>query len=89
MRATPNDIPASVAWRDLPIDTSYQRSYSITASTWAAGTETLIISSPGGYGAYGEFQIQRWAMRGHALRDERHCRQRQLRLGVESWRQCV
>jgi hypothetical protein len=51
------DIPASVAWRTLPIDPSYQRSYTITSSTWAAGTETLIISSPGGYGAYGEFQI--------------------------------
>jgi hypothetical protein len=36
--------PAVVAWKNLPIDTAYQNSYTITGSSWAGGTETLTIS---------------------------------------------
>jgi hypothetical protein len=39
------DIPAAVAWKSLPVDTSYQNSYSITGSTWSGGTESLTVSS--------------------------------------------
>jgi hypothetical protein len=39
-----NDIPASIAFKHLPIDTNYQSSYSITGSSWSGGTETLTIS---------------------------------------------
>ena len=38
------DIPAAIAYRYLPIDTSLQNSLTISASAWAGGTETLIVS---------------------------------------------
>ena len=38
------DIPASIAYAKLPIDTTYQVPYTITASSWSAGTETLTAS---------------------------------------------
>jgi hypothetical protein len=38
------DIPAAIAFIHLPIDTTYQSSYSITSSSWANGTETINIS---------------------------------------------
>jgi hypothetical protein len=38
------DIPASVAWQNLPIDTAYQNSYTITSSSWSGGVETLTVS---------------------------------------------
>jgi hypothetical protein len=53
-----NDIPAYVAWKDLPIDTSYQTSYSITGSSWSGGTETLTVTGlPNTDNVSGEFQI--------------------------------
>ena len=43
------DNPASIAWEYLPIDATYQNSYTITGSSWSGGTETLTISGlPGG-----------------------------------------
>jgi hypothetical protein len=39
------DIPAAVAWKNLPVDTSYQNSYAITSSSWSGGTETLTFNS--------------------------------------------
>jgi len=39
------DIPAKVAWQNLPIDPTYQKSYSIATSSWSSGTETLTFSS--------------------------------------------
>jgi hypothetical protein len=56
------DIPAAVAWETLPVDTTYQASYSVTASSWAGGTETLTVSGlPGGTGSsvniMGGFQL--------------------------------
>jgi len=33
-----------VAEANLPIDTSYQNSYSVSSSSWSSGTETLYIS---------------------------------------------
>jgi len=53
------DIPAALAWKTLPIDTSYQASYSITGSSWSSGKETLTISGgfPGGFTPKGEFQV--------------------------------
>jgi len=39
------NVPAQVAWVNLPIDTAYQGSYSITASSWAGGVETLTIAA--------------------------------------------
>jgi len=38
------DIPASLAYQHLPVDTSYQNSYTITGSSWSNGTETLTVS---------------------------------------------
>jgi len=38
------DVPASLAYAYLPIDTSKQNSLSITGSSWSAGTETLTVS---------------------------------------------
>ncbi len=38
------DIPAAVAFKNLPIDSAYQGSYSITGSSWSSGVETLTVS---------------------------------------------
>lgn len=38
------DNPAAIAWLDLPVDATYQNSYTITGSSWSSGTETLTIS---------------------------------------------
>lgn len=38
------DNPAEIAWRNLPVDSSFQHTYTITASSWAGGTETLTVS---------------------------------------------
>ena len=43
-QGTVNYIPAAIAWRNLPVDTAYQSSYTITGSSWSGGTETLTIS---------------------------------------------
>lgn len=52
------DIPAAVAFRTLPIDTKYQNSYNITASSWANGTETLTVSGlPNPLHLLGPFQV--------------------------------
>jgi hypothetical protein len=52
------DIPAAVAWKNLPIDTSFQNSYSITRSSWSGGIETLTISSlPNTTHLLGPFQL--------------------------------
>ncbi len=52
------NIPAALAYQSLPIDTSYQNSYSITGSSWSGGTETLTISGlPGGTHIMGGFQV--------------------------------
>lgn len=50
------DIPAAVAWKTLPIDTTYQSSYTITGSSWSGGTETLTVSGLPNT-PKGEFQI--------------------------------
>ncbi|MFZ3200879.1 MAG: hypothetical protein WA175_06990 [Candidatus Acidiferrales bacterium] len=50
------NIPAAIAWYNLPIDTYYQKSYGISASSWSNGIETITISGFAG-GPYGEFQI--------------------------------
>jgi len=55
---TAYDIPAQVAWKNLPIDSTYQNSYSITSSSWASGTETLTVSGlPNTTHLMGGFQI--------------------------------
>jgi|HubBroStandDraft_4_1064222.scaffolds.fasta_scaffold06746_3 hypothetical protein len=52
------DIPASVAWQNLPVDTTYQNSYTITGSSWSGGTETLAISGlPNTTHLMGAFQL--------------------------------
>jgi hypothetical protein len=52
------DIPAAVAFNNLPVDTSYQNSYSITASSWSGGTETLTVSGlPNPLHLMGPFQV--------------------------------
>jgi len=52
------DIPAAVAFQNLPIDASLQNSYSITASVWLNGTETLtIVGLPSLLHLMGGFQI--------------------------------
>ena len=57
-------IPAYVAWKNMPIDTSYQNSYSITGSSWSGGTETLTVTGPAGVLISGEFQISGGACAG-------------------------
>ena len=52
-----NDIPAAVAWRSLPIDTSYQASYGIQSSSWSGGIETLTLSSSFPVTPMGGFQL--------------------------------
>jgi len=37
------DIPAAIAFQNLPIDSNYQNSYSISSSSWSNGTETLTV----------------------------------------------
>jgi len=39
------DVPAAIAWKNLPVDTNYQKSYTIASSSWSGGTETLTFSS--------------------------------------------
>jgi hypothetical protein len=39
------DIPAKLAWQNLPVDPSYQNSYTIASSVWSNGTETLTFSN--------------------------------------------
>ena len=40
------DIPASIAFAYLPIDTSYQSSYTVSSSSWSGGVETLNFGTP-------------------------------------------
>jgi hypothetical protein len=53
------DTPAAVAWANLPVDTTYQNSYSISGSSWSSGTETLTISGlpSGSVHIMGAFQL--------------------------------
>jgi hypothetical protein len=53
------DLPAAVAFKNLPIDTAYQNSYAITSSTWSGGTETLTVSGlpNGSTHILGPFQV--------------------------------
>lgn len=39
-----NDIPAGLAWINLPVDSTYQTSHAITGSSWAGGVETLNVT---------------------------------------------
>jgi len=50
------DIPAAIAWKNLPVDGAYQTSFTIAGSSWSGGVETLTVS---GLTATpkGEFQI--------------------------------
>jgi hypothetical protein len=47
------DIPAAIAWLNLPIDTTYQNSYTVTSSSWSSGTETLTVSGLPSYNCGG------------------------------------
>jgi hypothetical protein len=40
-----NDIPAALAWETLPIDTTFQASYTVSSSSWSSGTETLTVAT--------------------------------------------
>jgi hypothetical protein len=51
------DIPASLAWKNLPTDTSFQNSYTVTASGWLGGFETLTVSGLPGTHVMGGFQL--------------------------------
>jgi len=58
VNGTAYDIPASIAFKNLPIDPNYQKSYSITASIWAGGIETLTVSGlPNTTHLLGPFQL--------------------------------
>jgi hypothetical protein len=53
-----SDVPAAVAWQNLPVDTSYQNSYTITGSSWSGGTEILTITGlPNVMHLMGAFQL--------------------------------
>jgi hypothetical protein len=53
------DLPAAIAFKSLPIDSTYQNPYTITGSSWAGGTETLTVSglSSGSSHIIGPFQV--------------------------------
>jgi len=52
------DVPASIAFQYLPIDTTYQKPYGITSSGWSGGIETLTVSGlPNTTHLMGGFQI--------------------------------
>jgi hypothetical protein len=51
------DIPAALAWKNLPIDASFQNTYNISGSSWSNGIETLTVSIAGGIHIQGGFQI--------------------------------
>lgn len=58
VNGTAYDIPAAIAFKNLPIDTSLQNSYSITGSSWSGGIETLTISGlPDPTHLMGPFQV--------------------------------
>ena len=39
------DNAAAIAWANLPVDTTYQNSYTISSSSWSGSIETLTIST--------------------------------------------
>src|ERR1700683_931243 len=51
------DIPAAVAWKNLPIDTNYQVSYTVSGSSWSGGIETVAVSSSFPVTPMGGFQL--------------------------------
>jgi hypothetical protein len=52
------DNPAALAWKTLPTDATQQNSYTVTASSWSGGTETLTVSDlPSGTHVMGGFQL--------------------------------
>ena len=52
------DNPAGIAWKNLPVDTSYQNSYTISSSSWAGGIETLNVTGlPNIQSLMGAFQL--------------------------------
>ncbi len=52
------DIPAALAFQHLPVDPAFQKSYSVTNSSWSNGTETLTVSGlPNMEHLLGPFQI--------------------------------
>ncbi|MGA9416124.1 MAG: hypothetical protein WBV60_15650 [Terriglobales bacterium] len=53
------DIPAAIAYKNLPIDTTYQNSYTVTSSSWSGGTETLTMNGlpTGSIYVMGGFQL--------------------------------
>jgi len=52
------DIPASLAFQKLPVDPTFQHSYSVTSSSWSNGTETLTVSGlPNVTHLLGPFQV--------------------------------
>ncbi len=56
------DVPAEVAFHNLPVDSSYQNSYAISSSSWSNGTETLTFAStvlPNTHHLMGGFQLSR------------------------------
>jgi hypothetical protein len=59
VNGTAYDNPAEVALLNLPIDTNYQSSFTITGSSWSGGTETLTVSGLSGTSNHimGPFQI--------------------------------
>jgi hypothetical protein len=59
VNGTAYDVPASIAFKNLPIDSTYQNLYSITGSSWSNGTETLTVSglASGSTHIIGGFQI--------------------------------
>lgn len=58
VNGTSYDIPAMIAFNNLPIDAAYQNSYSVTSSSWSAGIETLTVSGlPTSSHIIGGFQV--------------------------------
>ena len=92
------DNPAGIAWKNLPVDTSYQNSYTISSSSWAGGIETLNVTGlPNIQSLMGAFQLS-WSQFGLHCRcyvrvqqrntdDRIEFDHRSLCTGLKSWRE--
>lgn len=54
------DNPAYLAWLNLPTDTTWQNSYTVTGSSWSGGTETLTVTIAAGWHIQGGFTPPAW-----------------------------
>lgn len=58
VNGTSYDVPAGIAYNNLPTDSGYQNSYTVSSSSYSSGTETLTVSGlPNSTHIIGGFQL--------------------------------